>query len=798
MKIYYFLVLSVFLCCTYLLGCSSFYDIHDCVMHNNLSCLKARINEGDDINKKTKNNKITPLHYAAAYADLKTVEYLLKKGADINALDSSGNTPLLYSLSFISLRSAHKNITFKPPLNYKTEDEQIKLIEYLLNKGADVNVSSSNGKTPLHYSLRRGMPLEIVELLVSKGASVNVRDGNGWTPLHCGAYANSERSVRLLVKNGANTNVKNNDGKTPLYYAIKNKNNKLSKLLKRVLNRKAEIQKKVNDLTTIKFSSNEPLIFSPWIEKMIGYSKYPETYCCNTYSKTKKPFKEVQKIAQELTNRYLSLADISLPQIIPKPQMPPKLKIVQGKFESDEFFENRVLSEIRKRDETINKLQVDYRNSVEKRNKILNDLKKLQPKRKEKMKEQKYLFLKDAVYCIMGGFKLLNPYFEKKSGLLYFDVSAINSEYTERIAIKPSTPELTKTLYQNPQKIILTVLFSLTNDSIILSKVKLKFKENVYLAHVKSETKHNYASPLEAIIDNAKEVPLMEQVENIKEQNPNLVDRYQISAISYRDGRQLNVNYNDDLPKLLKQYSSIAVDKKKWLFIIGIEKYKNTDNIMYSRRSAEFFKKVAQKTLGISKNHTYCLIDEEATSGAIKDNLIFLTEKVNRGDIIYFYYSGHGIPVLPKNEPYILPQDKVPDFVSKENFFKLNQIYRFLSESKASKIIAFVDSCFSGATDGKSVIKGVAASRLIPKSVLFDEEKMVILSAGRNKQYSNMYSDRGHRLFSYFLMKSLLSGRKKINAIYEEVFNNVLNISREMGDIKKQEPTIRGNQDISL
>ncbi|KPA10233.1 polysaccharide deacetylase, partial [Candidatus Magnetomorum sp. HK-1] len=247
-------------------------------------------------------------------------------------------------------------------------------------------------------------------------------------------------------------------------------------------------------LTTIKFASNEPIFFSPWIEKMIGYSNNPENYCCSKYSKFIQPFNEVQKITQELTNRYLSLADITLPQIIPKPKMPSKLKLVQGEFESDESFENRVLSEIKKRDETINKLQVDYRHSVEKRNKLLNDMKRIQPQRKKKMKEQKYLFLKDAVYCVMGGFKLLNPYFEKKTGLLYLDISAINSEYTERIAIKPSNPELTETLYKKLQKINLTVLFSLTNDSIILSKVELKFKINIFFAHVISEKKHTYTS----------------------------------------------------------------------------------------------------------------------------------------------------------------------------------------------------------------------------------------------------------------------------------------------------------------
>ena len=192
------------------------------------------------------------------------------------------------------------------------------------------------------------------------------------------------------------------------------------------------------------------------------------------------------------------------------------------------------------------------------------------------------------------------------------------------------------------------------------------------------------------------------------------------------------------------------------------------------------------------------MIEDKSTTGAIKDNLELLIRNIKEGDTIYFYYSGHGIPVLPDNEPYILPKDKMPEMIGKDEFFKLRNIYKMLSDSKASKVVAIIDSCFSGATDGVSVVKGVAATRLKPKKVTFDTNKMVVMTAGQDKQYSNMYEEKGHRLFTYFVMKSLLKGKHNSEDIYREVYTNVKDESFKMGDMKVQEPQLEGNNKIDF
>ena len=260
-----------------------------------------------------------------------------------------------------------------------------------------------------------------------------------------------------------------------------------------------------------------------------------------------------------------------------------------------------------------------------------------------------------------------------------------------------------------------------------------------------------------------------------------------------------STSYNNDIQELLLEYPSAKIDNKKWLFIISIEDYADTDNVLYAKHSAEMFEKVAQKTLGISKRNTYSLINNRATSGRIKDRLRMLLAEVRQGDKIYFYYAGHGIPDPSDNgQPYILPSDKLPSYINQDKFFSLKNIYTMLDNSNATEVIAFVDSCFSGSTDGKSVLKGVASSRLVPKSITIDKSKMTVITAGSGTEFANMYEEKNHRLFSYYLMKSLLNGDKNIYTIYKKVSADVYHQSNIMGPLYRQEPVLQGSKNFEL
>ena len=101
----------------------------------------------------------------------------------------------------------------------------------LIADGADVNAKNRDGTTPLHTAAARGHK-ELVELLIANGADVNARRskyGGGYTPLH---YAARHMEIAaLLIANGADVNVKM-DGKTILDSA-KYRNPKFADLLRK-------------------------------------------------------------------------------------------------------------------------------------------------------------------------------------------------------------------------------------------------------------------------------------------------------------------------------------------------------------------------------------------------------------------------------------------------------------------------------------------------------------------------------------------------------------------------------------
>ena len=152
--------------------------------------LESRIKGGEDY---PTDYDYTPLMIAALINDYDMVKFLVEKGADVNAKThseySSVETPLLLSLDYEHIESRY--------------DENSSVAEYLINNGADINVTNNHGETPLMYA-SKVHNIKVVELLIQKGADINAFDNYGNTALIYGV--NNLETVKLLVENGADVN----------------------------------------------------------------------------------------------------------------------------------------------------------------------------------------------------------------------------------------------------------------------------------------------------------------------------------------------------------------------------------------------------------------------------------------------------------------------------------------------------------------------------------------------------------------------------------------------------------------
>lgn len=180
-----------------------------------LQALKSRIEREPELLHNQGHG--TPLHCAAGGSQADIIDYLVSRGAQLEARDEYGRTPLHWA--------AHRG-----------EPEAVKR---LITLGADVNARDEDGNTPLHRAVKvsrfdwddnppsrteRKRRIRTVKLLVDAGSDVNARNDSvghrdDETPLHLAAESNLPRIIDYLVRQGADVEARNFDGKTPLLTA---------------------------------------------------------------------------------------------------------------------------------------------------------------------------------------------------------------------------------------------------------------------------------------------------------------------------------------------------------------------------------------------------------------------------------------------------------------------------------------------------------------------------------------------------------------------------------------------------
>lgn len=127
-------------------------------------------------------------------------QVLIQAGADVNAKDLHGRTPLMHLQNEAGLMD--------------WEDDTQFYVKTLIDAGADVNAKDNDGMTPFMYITNA----KCAQQLIDAGADINARDNKGRTPLMLIA---GNDNIEALIKAGADVNAKDNDGQTVLMHQMK-------------------------------------------------------------------------------------------------------------------------------------------------------------------------------------------------------------------------------------------------------------------------------------------------------------------------------------------------------------------------------------------------------------------------------------------------------------------------------------------------------------------------------------------------------------------------------------------------
>jgi uncharacterized protein len=147
---------------------------------------------------RASDNVTTALINAARNRDSNTVHELLTQGANPNATDESGMSPLMFAA-----------------MNGDTG-----MVTFLADHGADISAKDAGGNSALLAACVMGRS-DVARFLLGKGADVNQSNSIGTTPLMAACLYNKIEVAKLLLDNGAQIAVKNKEGMTPLTMASK-------------------------------------------------------------------------------------------------------------------------------------------------------------------------------------------------------------------------------------------------------------------------------------------------------------------------------------------------------------------------------------------------------------------------------------------------------------------------------------------------------------------------------------------------------------------------------------------------
>jgi ankyrin repeat protein len=198
-------------------------------------------------------SKDSLLHTAARFGQLQILALLLKRGANKEAQNKAGYTPLVLALVCGQLdaakllldEGADKDVCIwsggmfdrmqMPLLHYLTQEDSSIGVKFLLDYGVPVDLKgieddSTGDKgmhTALYYAIKNGNET-LIRFLLERGAAINVRWDNGSTPLHRAVLYNHFEIVKLLVENGASIDARDKNGNTPLDIAKKQEHQALA------------------------------------------------------------------------------------------------------------------------------------------------------------------------------------------------------------------------------------------------------------------------------------------------------------------------------------------------------------------------------------------------------------------------------------------------------------------------------------------------------------------------------------------------------------------------------------------
>lgn len=230
------------------------------------------IASGADINAKNSNGN-TPLYEASKHGHIGIVIFLLKNNTDVNATSAKNAVPLHVAVLNGHIKTVKLLLNHKADVNAALSNgstalmlaiyhEQLEVANLLLQYNPNIHAASKDGYTALCSAVQRGYTA-LTKVLLDAGAKADPVENNIdssktiWAPLVLAANQGHTEIVKTLIQAKANVNAVNGRGWTPLIAAARSGRMDIVKLL---------LQTKA-DVNLVDNVGREPLVYTILLKK---------------------------------------------------------------------------------------------------------------------------------------------------------------------------------------------------------------------------------------------------------------------------------------------------------------------------------------------------------------------------------------------------------------------------------------------------------------------------------------------------------------------------------------------------
>ncbi|TGZ70996.1 hypothetical protein CRM22_002880 [Opisthorchis felineus] len=219
--------------------------LHMAVLTGHVEMVVLLLSAGANPNLTTR-DAYTAMHIAAKEGHQEVIRLLLDAHADPVARTKKGFIPLHLAAKRGRVKAARQLLQIQPksvntagqnnltPLHLAAHYNHLRLVELLLDSGAEADCRAGNGYTPLHIAAKQNH-LDIATLLLAHEAeqsqSGNAESRGGFTPLHLAAQEGHTDMVSLLLQHGADPNHQSKNGLTPLHLAAQENHVPIARVL---------------------------------------------------------------------------------------------------------------------------------------------------------------------------------------------------------------------------------------------------------------------------------------------------------------------------------------------------------------------------------------------------------------------------------------------------------------------------------------------------------------------------------------------------------------------------------------